>query len=809
MLFNYFKIAIRSLQRSKTYSLINILGLSLGVTCCLLLALYIADEVRYDKHHARLNDLYRITSQFDSERGLDRLASTSPPITMTMWEEIPEVESATRMLNPPGVAQNLIRYGDAMFYESNGFVADSTVFDIFTYEFLQGNPKTALVEAHSVVIVDYLAKKLFGAESPLDKIIHISQGGPSADYRVTGVFSSRYSSHLNPNFITSMTSSGWGEYIRASKEGSNEWAGNNFVPGYLRLVPGHDKAAVEAKMNQVLIKHGADAMKALGIHKTLHLEPVKDIYLKSDIGHSPRITYIYIIASIAVFILVIACINFMNLSTAKASKRATEMGIRKVMGAFRSALIKQVLGEALVIVLISILVSVIFVQFTLPQFNHLTGKEITLDSGSAVFFALVLAGIALITGLLAGSYPAFYLTSFQPAQVLKGKAVLSNSKGLLRQSLVVFQFVVAIALVCAMLIITEQLQYMEKKDLGFSADARIVLPLRTYSARNSYPALRKELSRNNSIIHVSAADYVPGTFVWSDRLYYPDGGNMESAIIHRRNNVDAGYLELLNIPIIAGRPFSDNRVQESSRKIIINRTSAKKFGFEPEQIVGRSVHYDYQGEKVDMEVIGVMEDYHQMPLKEVITPMLLEMPAVASSYEFLIATVNKERINATLTEMEKAWKANINDTPFEYVFLDESLRKNYDEDRKVSSIITSFTMIAMAICCLGLYGLSSFMAERRIKEIGIRKVMGASLSQIAGMMSQEFVKLVFVAFALSAPLAWYGMSRWLEGFAYHAPVNGWVFFYAGTTALVIALATVSYESLKAASANPVQSLRNE
>ncbi len=808
MLRNYLKIAFRNLLRSKVYSLINILGLSLGITCCVLLALYIEDEYRYDKHHRRLGDIYRITSSFESERGLDKLGTTSPPTAMAMWEEIPEVETATRALNPPGVAQNLIQYGDNMFYETNGYIADSTFFDIFTYEMLAGDPKTALVVGNSVVLSDHLAEKLFGTEPALDKTIRISQGGAPADYRVTGVYSTKASSFITPSHITSMTSTGWGEYIRTSPQAANEWAGNNFVPSFLRLVPGHDVAAVEKKMNEVLLKHGAESMKALGIQKTLHLEPLKDIYLKSDIGRSPRIQYIYVIAAIAAFVLLIACINFMNLSTAKAGKRSTEIGVRKVMGAYRSSLMTQVFGEALVIVFIAIVISIGMVQACLPLFNQLTTKSIALDSTMALFLASALAGIAVVTGLLAGSYPAFYLSSFEPAKVLKGKATFSNSGGLLRQSLVVFQFVIAIALACGMLVISDQLAFMRNQSLGFDADAKVVLPLRTNTARAAYPSLKQELSKTSAVTEVSATDHVPGNPILSDMLYYPDGGSMETALMIRRNNVDPGYLEMMKFKLLAGRSFTDNRASEQN-KVILNRVAAQKLGFEPEAIIGRNIYFDWRGEKYTYEVVGVTDDYHQVSLKEEITPILFEMPDADNRYSSVVVSVNKENFQQAVAEIEATWKRVINDTPFEYNFLDGSIEKQYDEDKRVSSIITSFTFIAMIICCLGLYGLSSFMAERRFKEIGIRKVMGASLAQITGMMSREFLKLVLIAFALSAPLAGYAMSRWLETFAYHVPVNGWVFVLAGAAALAIALVTVSYESLKAASANPVESLRNE
>lgn len=806
---NYFKIALRNLLRSKTYSLINILGLSLGIACCLLLALYIQDEYKVDKHHERLDDIYRLVTEFHSEDGIQKQAATSPPIAMTLADEIPEVEFAARVLSPPGVPQNLIRYGDNMFYETNGYVADSSLFDILTIEFAEGNPRTALVNPNSVVITDEFARKLFGQEGALEKVIAISQGGPMTDYKVTGVIRQTLKSHFAPHFIVSMTSAGgWGEYIRTEPSIMNEWAGNNFIPGYLKLVPGHDKAAVEKKMNDILTKYGAAGMKAMGFTKTLSLEPVRDIHLVSDIGRSPRIIYLYVIACIAVFILLIACINFMNLSTAKASKRATEIGIRKVLGAFRSSLIKQVMGEALVIVFISILVSIVLVQLTLPFFNRLTSKFIVLDTPTLIYGGVSLALIGIITSALAGSYPSLYLSSFQPARVLKGKVTLSHTSGWLRQSLVVFQFVIAIALVCGMLVISDQLTFMQEKDLGFDADAKIVLPLRTRTARTAYSALLQQLQKNGDVLQVSGAQYPPGTRVFNDMLFYPAGGNMDNAIQNDRNRVDFGYLELLGIKLVAGRSFTENRVMED-HKVILNRTSAKRLGFEPEQIIGQSIFYEWHGEKSAFEVIGVMEDYHQTSLKDNIKPLLFEVPQEADRYLFVIASVKTANFASTISAVEKVWKSAVNDTPFEYTFLDESIKKLYDEDRKVASIISTFTGIAMAICCLGLYGLSSFMAERRFKEIGIRKVMGASLQQIVGMMSQEFVKLVLIAFFIGAPLAWVAINRWLDGFAYQVPFNGWIFVYAGAAAMFVALATVSFESLKAASANPVQSLRNE
>lgn len=808
MLQNYLKIALRSLVRTKVYSLINIAGLSLGVACCLLLALYVRDEFEYDRYHERLNDLYRIDTQFKGAIGFDKLASVSPPITMALKDELPEVEAAARVL-PSFNSANLIQYGDKKFYESDGLTADSTLFDVLTFDFVEGNPKKALSDANAVVISESMAKKLFGSESALNKSILISQGGNPVNYKITGVYK-QHKSFLRAAFITSMMSEGgMGEYIRTNPEAAGEWAGQNFVGGYLKLTPGQSRETVEKRINDVLVKYGSEDMKALGIAKTLFLEPVKDIYLKSQVDASQRMTYIYIIVSIALFVLMLACINFMNLSTAKATKRASEIGIRKVMGAFRSSLIRQILGEAMIIVAVSMVVSVIMVYAALPAFNELSDKDISFSPDTAAFFGIALVILTLITGLLAGSYPAFYMSSFQPAEVLKGKFALGNASGSLRQGLVVFQFIVAIVLVCGMLVITRQISFMKEKDLGFNPEAKVVIPLRTAEAKKNYETLKTSLKEISSINAVSGTNYPPGARILSDMAFYKQGGSMDNAILNRRNIIDAGYMEMLGIKLIAGRAFTDNRQAESKGQVIINRASAKKFGMEPDEMVGQKLYFDWQGQTYSFQVIGVMEDYNQTSLKDPIVPIVFEVAETGDQYNYIVAGVDPSGFSNTLSVIEGVWKKQVSDAPFEYTFLDDDLQRQYSADERISRIITYFAAIAMVICSLGLYGLSSFMAERRLKEIGVRKVMGASVTQIVGMMSREFVKLVLLAFAVAVPLAWYAMNKWLQGFEYKTPMDVSLFAYAGAAAIAIALLTISYESLKAANADPARTLRNE
>ncbi|HEX8038920.1 MAG TPA: ABC transporter permease [Chryseosolibacter sp.] len=804
---NYLKIAVRSLVRSKVYSLINISGLSLGVACCLLLALYVKDELEYDRHHERLNDLYRIDTEFKGVVGFDKLASVSPPIPMTVKDELAEVENATRVV-PMFSETNLIQYEDRKFYESKAFVADSTFFDVLTYDFIEGNPKKALTDANTVVISESLSKKLFGSEPALNKSIVITQGSNPVNFKVTGVYREQ-KTFREANFITSIMSEGTGDYVRNNPEAATEWAGQNFVGGFLKLRPGQSPEVVEKKINDLLVKYGSEDMKALGITKRLFLEPVKDIYLKSQVDASQRITYIYIIVSIAVFVLLLACINFMNLSTAKATKRAAEIGIRKVMGAFRSSLIRQILGEAMIIVSVSMLIGIALAYAALPVFNQLSGKQISFTDDNVVFFGAALVVLTIITGLLAGSYPAFYMSSFQPAEVLKGKFTLSRSSGRLRQGLVVFQFIVAIVLVCGMLVISRQMSFMKEKDLGFNPNSKILIPLRTGGARQKYETLKNAIVQMSAVKSVSATNCPPGSPIYSDMAFYKEGGSMESAVLNRLNSVDAGYMELLGIKLIAGRAFSNNRAAESKGNLVINRTSAKKFGVEPADIVGQKLYFDWQGKNFGFQVIGVVEDYNQTSLRDPVVPIMFQIPEGSNGYNYMIANVDASAFPGTISAVEALWKEQVQDAPFEYTFLDDNIQKQYSEDQRVSSIICYFAAIAMIICSLGLYGLSSFMAERRLKEIGVRKVMGASVGQIVGMMSQEFVKLVLVAFAVAGPLAWYAMNKWLQAFEYKTPLDLMLFAYAGLAAIIIALVTVSYESLRAANADPARTLRNE
>ncbi len=808
MIRSYFVIALRSMKRNLSYTLINTISLTVGVACCLLLALYIYDEAHFDRHHDELENLYRVTTTLtqNGERK-DPMRTTSAPIVWGIRDEVPEFETVTRLVSPPGVALNLIRYGDKQFFEPDGYIADATLFDIFTYNFIEGNPQKALNVPNSVVITDRLAKKLFGGEQALNKVINIDQGGAAADYRVSGVVSEESRSHLKATFFISMTSdSRWCNFLRSPKV-MNEWAGQNFLLSYVQLSENHDASAVVKKMNEAFMKHGAEDLEAMGFSKELGLEPVKEIHLYSTAGgKTARIVYLYVIATIGAFILIIACINFINLSTAKAAKRAREVGMRKTLGAYRSSLIGQFLSEATVIVVLAIVLSLVVVQAMMPAFNAFTGRNMTLAAVDPATIFLALGAITLVTGLIAGSYPAFYLSSFQPAAVLKGKSTHAGS-AFLRQILVVLQFFIAIALVCGMLIVGKQLDYMHEKNLGFEVSRKIVLPLRTAETQEHMTAMASELGQLNAVDGVTATNYIPGTQIWTDFLAYPQGGSVDDAIQFRRNAVEPNYLNLLDIPLIAGRSFYDNRA-DTSGHVIINREGAKQLGFTPESAVGQALYFDWQGETSAYRIAGVMEDYHQVSLKEAIYPLVFFIPR-NPSYDFMIVSTAAGANPSLLSDLEAAWKEVNADTPFEFSFLEDRIGQQYEEDRKVAQLINAFTIVAMVISCLGLYGLSTYMAERRFREIGVRKVLGANVFQIISMMSGEFVKLVVIAFALAVPLAWYGATRWLQGFEYKTTIDVSLFAAAGLLALAISIITVGFESFRAASTNPVNALRTE
>lgn len=817
MLSNYVKIAIRQLLKNKTFSLINIFGLSVGVACCVLLTIFIEDEFSYEKHFTDYDRVYRITTRFQSDTENMTFPATSPPIAPGLGDLLPEVELATRSVMPPNISQHLIVYKDKEFFENKGLLVDSTFFDIFDYEFIEGDRSTVLDAPATVVITQELSRKLFGDQSGIDETLIINSGRAVDTFRVTGVLKTTMNkSHTDANFFMSMHSEGWGQYVLQT----DTWAWNNFVSGYLKLKPNSDLAAVEAKMAKILDERAGEVLRNAGTKKELHLQPLDDIRLYSNFSNAfgenrdGSITYIYILASVGVFILLIACINFMNLTTAKAAQRAGEVGIRKSMGANRSSLIRQFLGESFTIVGISLLLAVLLIYLVLPLMNEITQKQLTITDTNLPMIAGALLVVGLVTGLVAGSYPAFFLSAFEPARVLKGKALNSDGSSWLRKGLVVFQFVITITLISSIFVIQDQLNFINNKPLGFNDVGVIMVPLRTREATNAYQTLRTEFMRIHGVTNVSGTNSLPSTPVFSDWQMYPEGSTADKAILNRVINVSEHYFETMGIQLISGRnvlfPTDTFSFVNPNNRVIANEACLKMYNLTPESALGQKLYAEFEpGKKRVHEIVGVIRDYHHLSLHQPIVPTIYVLPTTDAVFQYVVASTEGSNYQAVSSQMKEIWNKTINTTPFDSQPLTSSIDKQYEDDDRVNAMLSVSTALAIIISCMGLYGLSIFVAERRIKEIGIRKVLGASVTGIVGMLSKDFIKLVAVSFVIAVPIGWYLMGEWLKGFEYKVELGFMVFVLAGVVSFLIAWITVGFESIKAALGNPVKALRSE
>lgn len=816
MLSNYLKIAYRNLLKHKIFSLINIIGLSVGMTCCILLALYVKDEFSYEQHFTGHDRVYRLYTGFTKDGEKNTFPRVSPPIAPALPNLLPEVEIATRVITPPEVEQHLIRYGEALHYEKRGYLVDSTFFDVFDYDFAEGDRHTVLDQPATVVLSSKTARKIFGEKSPLDEQLIINSG-PSIDtFRITGVLKPyRNPSHLDADFYMSLRSEGWGDYISSV----TTWAWQNFANGYVKLRPLTHAREVEAKIPQLMDKYAGADLKASGLIKEIHLQPLDDIRLYSDFkdnfnlgGSSGSITYVYILSTIGIFILILACINFMNLTTAKASQRTGEVGVRKSLGATRGNLVKQFLGESMTIVVISALVAIAAAKLTLPFFNQLTNKALSLEGSNLLFVTGIGLLITLLTGTLAGSYPAFFLSAFEPARILKGKQMAGGSQWV-RKGLVVSQFIISITLISTIVIIHQQFEFIQNKSLGFDPTRNMVIPLRTQEARTQYLNLRDRVSQLAGVEAVSATTSLPSTPLLRDYALYVEGSSMEKGVLHRMINVDERYLDLLDMKLIAGRHFifqtdSFSNVHPRNR-VIVNEASLREYGIPLEDAVGTQLLSEFSGDIMYHEIIGVVEDFHQQSLHERIPPIMFRIPSQRDGFIFMTMKLKGNDYSSVSSQVEHIWKELVPSTPFENQLLADSIKLQYEKDQRVSRVITISTILAMLISCLGLYGLSIFMAERRTKEIGIRKVLGASVPGIIAMLSTDFLKLILLAFAIAAPIGYYAMEQWLESFVYRMDLSVLIFVVSGVITFLIAWLTIGFESVRAALSNPVKSLRSE
>ena len=804
---NYLKTAFRFLLKNKTFSFINISGLAIGTLCCLYILLYVEDQYSYDKHESNAADIYRITASLSLPGDKHNIPHCSPPIAPAMKRDFPEVLQFTRVVTDFNAGKHLLRYKEKLVYEDKPVYVDSTFFDVFTYHFTNGNAKDVLSQPYSLVLLKTTATKLFGSEDPVGKVIEIDDNNGKNDYKVTGVVDeSLGKSHLHANMFITMNSGGMGEYIRQN----NMWAGNNLTYSYIKLRPHADAAALEKKLPAFLNKYGGQQLKDLGMEKILHLQPLGSIHTttgyEGELSKSVDPSFLYVLLLIAILIQVIACINFMNLSTARASKRAKEVGVRKVVGAERSDLMKQFMSESFLLSFISVLLALPLLLLTLPFLNQLTQADIHVSMFANYRILLLLGGIIAITGVVAGSYPAFYLSAFEAIKVIKGNFTSHISATGIRRSLVVFQFALSIVLIGGIIVIYSQLNYIQHKDLGFDKKQKLVFSFYTQDTRNNIDAFSNDLRQLAEVKIVGRANNYLSQRVFSDMPVYPAGGNAANATDVQFMITDENFVKANGIKIISGRDFH----LYDSGKVLVNETVLRRVGLKPEEAPGKKLYTQFPGvPEFYREIAGVMKDFNFNSLHDEVKPLMFIYVNPQPDMSNLTVATDSKNYQSLLSKIEALWHKDFPSAPFDYKFLDQEVQKQYETEITLSRIINSFTIMAILISCLGLFGLAAFSAEQRKKEIGVRKVLGASVSGVVGLLSKDFLKLVGIAILIATPVAWWAMSKWLQAFAYRVEISWWMFALAGCVAIIIAMITVSFQAIKAAIANPVKSLRTE
>lgn len=805
MIRNYLKIAWRNLLKKKVYSFINITGLGIGMACCVLIFLFVQDELSYDNYHEKGNRIHRVIHGSTSAEGKQLDFGSfwvwgNAPIGPALKLEFPEIDKVVQF---SGRSDILLKYGDRLYQEDGVFFMDSTVFDVFSWKLIQGNPQTALVAPFSIVLTESTAKKYFGNEDPMGKTLQGSESlgrSIAGNYTVTGVIADvPANSHFRFNMLLSMST-----FHTSIPDIFDNWGYADFYT-YFLVNESFDKELFEMKIPGFIerIKAKDDSGYTIGI------ESLKNVYLKTAAlrqpGETGSLSNIYVFSLIGVFILVIAMINFMNLSTARSMERAKEVGVRKSIGANRKSLVFQFLSESLIIVFLATAVASVFVFMALPVMTGLTGKEFLIQrvvNWQTIPFFL---GTTLVIGLLAGAYPALVLSGFRPVVVLKG-IPKSNAGGVtLRKGLVVFQFCLSIALIAGTIIVYSQLNYILDKDLGFDKERMLVLDYNYDEAVNEkMEVLKTEMEGNPAILSAAFSRSVPGG-------YFPNAStSIQGADGEMKRHgqpifqVGIDFITHYDLALAAGRTYSRDHPSDLDGALVINEAAARQYGYSnPEDIIGKK--FDQWGRAG--EIIGVVKDFNYISLHRNIEPLTL--PLVPFACRYLSLKVKSGNLPQTITEVEQIWKELAPHRPFLYSFLDVDFNRQYQSDLRFRKIFTTFSVLAIMIACLGLLGLATYSAEQRTKEIGVRKVLGASVSDIVVMLSKDFVKLVLIAIVIASIIAWWAMNKWLEDFAYRIEIQWWMFALAGLMALVIALVTVSRQAIRAAIANPVDSLRDE
>lgn len=796
---NYLKLAIRNLLKHKAYSFINIAGLALGMACCILILLYVQDELSYDKFHRDADRIFRVAMTIDTRGVPTSFAPTMGPLAAALVNDYPEITEVVQVLSARTV--QVSPAPDQHYYEERAYLADSSFFRIFSFQLLHGDPAQALAQGNAVVITRAKALKYFGQENALGKRLEVN----GTSYLVTGVMADIPSnSHFKPEVVSSLA------LLRGQGFMQNWHA--NMLHTYIKIAEGVSPKALEQKISNVADRYVGDQIRANNQTYTYFLQPITAIHLHSDLRYeleaNSRMVYVQIFSVAAVLILFIACINFMNLATARSMRRSKEVGLRKVVGAYRSQLMKQFLGESLLYSVLAVLLALTLVEISLPFFNALAAKNLDLNLTANASLLTGIVFITVLVGLLSGSYPALFISAFRPAEVLKGK--LSAGSPLsrfgaqsLRKVLVVLQFSISIALITGTLVISRQLNFLQEQNLGFAKEQMLVLALRGRSElAQKFETYKSEFLQHPNVLSATVSHSVPGRGVSNNLI--AERENQDNRVQMNLLFVDYDFLKTYDISLLAGRDFSKKITTDANGKVaLLNEAAMKAFGWnDPSTVVGKQFD-GFTGP----EAIGVVKDFHFKSLHESVGPlMMLVRPR---SFQYLSLRLKTGNTAETMAFVQRKWSALLPDKPFEYFFLDEDYDKQYQAEQRLGTVFSNFSILAIFIACFGLLGLASYAAEQRTKEIGIRKVLGASVSGIVGLLSKDFVKLVLVANLLAWPVAWYAMSHWLQGFAYRVDLGWWIFALAGGVALLIAVLTVSTQAIKAALANPVKALRYE
>jgi putative ABC transport system permease protein len=810
MLKNYLKVAWRNLVRKKAFSAINIFGLALGLSIFTLISLYVLDELSYDRYNEWANRIYRVNTSIKINNSEFDDKDTPAPMAGVLVANYPGIEQAVRI---SGGNDMLVKKGDETLVEKNAFFADANLFKVFTLHLLKGNPENALANPNSMVISASMAKKYFNTLDVIGKTLKVNN---TDLYSITGVIKDMPpQSHLHFNFIKSMTS------LKSSQ--SDFWLSNSFMT-YVLVRKGTTQAQLNRYLKETAEKYAQPQVIKVAHSSFSDLEkkgghfryasiPLTKIHLysqlSSEVEPSGNIDYVYISAIIGLLILLIACINFMNLSTAQSAGRAKEVGVRKVIGSGRANLVKQFLTESMLTALVAFILSIALIILLLPLLNQLAGKEISLASGLFTWLFPALLCVALICGLLAGAYPAFVLSAFDPIKILKGKFVLNVRGYKLRNALVIFQFTTAIILITGTLVIYRQLDFIRHKDLGYDRDHVLVLD-NAHALGQHKETFKHEILKLPGVVAGSLTENLPTTTAndWNKNAYATDAtmsANHTQTIVDWA--VDAGYIPALKMEIVEGRNFSEDMPTDSSA-IIINETAARSLGFTNPL---NAKLYDFNSrtqQAQEFHIIGVVKDFNAGSLRYTTQPLVMRYSNYGGQFIFRIKSAN---IPQLLSQIESRYHSfdQMSSQPFIYSFLDEDFNNLYKGEQRTGSMFSTFAALAIFIACLGLFGLAVYSAEQRTKEIGIRKVLGASMNGIISLLSKDFIKLVIVAIVIATPVAWWAMTKWLQSFAYRIHISWWIFLVAGVLALLIALITISFQAIKAAMANPVKSLRSE